>query len=179
MRLVNEKGTSYHKKGTFHPFQKVRAGCVRHIQPLAPQFLHPCTRPFVRLVCLPLFLLTSFSPLYISPQLLFWLRTIFIFLKLINNSRKKLKKKLIFNQYLEIEGRSITAKFWQTLISIFSQNMNEFEKQVQTLGVHPLISEIQTSWLKKLGCTLYFQPACLYLEIRGRTLTRVWTIAYI
>ena len=27
------------------------------------------------------------------------------------------------------------------------------------------------------GCASYVQPACLYLEIRGRTLTRVWTIA--
>ena len=48
--------------------------------------------------------------------------------------------------------------------------MDEFEKQVQTLeSVHPLISK---NWLKKLDCASYFQPACLYLEIR-RTLTRV------
>ena len=30
----------------------------------------------------------------------------------------------------------------------------------------------------KVGCASYFQPACLYLEIRGRTLTRVWTITW-
>ena len=42
--------------------------------------------------------------------------------------------------------------------------MDEFEKHVQTLeSVHPQISR-------------YFQPACLYLETRGRTLTCVWTI---
>ena len=35
------------------------------------------------------------------------------------------------------------------------------------------------NWLKKLGCAPYVQPTCLYLEIRGRTLTRVWTITYI
>ena len=29
---------------------------------------------------------------------------------------------------------------------------------------------------KKLGCASYFQPACQYLEIKGRTLTRIWTI---
>ena len=53
-----------------------------------------------------------------------------------------------------------------TLILIFSQNIDEFEKQVQTLeSVHPLISTRNTD---KLGCASYSQPACLYLEIRGR-----------
>ena len=49
----------------------------------------------------------------------------------------KIQKKSIFNQYLEIGG-----KLQLTLISIFSQNMYVFEKQVQTLeSVHPLISK--------------------------------------
>ena len=38
-----------------------------------------------------------------------------------------------------------------TLISIFPQNMDEFEKQVQTLeSVHPLISKYRQAGLKKL-----------------------------
>ena len=36
--------------------------------------------------------------------------------------------------------------------------------------------EIQTRWFKKLRYASYSQPDCLYLEIRGRTLIRVWTI---
>ena len=47
----------------------------------------------------------------------------------------------------------------------------EFEKQVQALeSVHPLISKYRQAGEKPLS---YIQPACLYLEIRGRTLTRV------
>ena len=66
-----------------------------------------------------------------------------------------------------------------TLMSIFSQNMDEFEKQVQTLEtVHPLISKYRQTGRKNSAAPSYFQPACLYLEIRGRTLSRVWTITY-
>ena len=49
----------------------------------------------------------------------------------------------------------------------------DFENQVQTLeNVHPLISKFKKT-TKKLGCTSYFHHVCLYLEVRGRTLTRV------
>ena len=52
---------------------------------------------------------------------------------------KKIQKKL-FNQYLEI-GLDY-SQILLTLISIFSQNIDEFEKQVQTLeSVHLLISK--------------------------------------
>ena len=48
----------------------------------------------------------------------------------------------------------------------FSQNFEKFEKQVQTLeSVHPLISKYRQA-VKKTR---------LYLEVRERTLTRVWT----
>ena len=62
------------------------------------------------------------------------------FLKLNNNSR-------IFCQYLEIGGR-LQPNFVNFQISIFSQNTNEFEKQVQALeSVHPLISKYkQAGW---------------------------------
>ena len=84
----------------------------------------------------------------------------------------------------------LTASFFIVLTALVcrsstlrgAQNMQylvwyEFEKQVQTLeSVHPLISKYRQAGEKKLGCASYFQPACLYFEIRGRTLTRVWTI---
>ena len=64
-----------------------------------------------------------------------------------------------------------------TLITIFSQNMDEFEKQVPTLErAHPLISEYKQAGLKKkkLGCKrVVFSTSFLYLEIRGTTITRV------
>ena len=64
------------------------------------------------------------------------------------------------------------------LISIFSQIINEFEKQVQTLeSVYPLISIHIEAGLKKNSFS-YFQPACQYLEIRGRTLARVLQFNY-
>ena len=51
----------------------------------------------------------------------------------------------IFNQYLEI-GENY-SQILQTLILTFSQNMDEFEKQVQTLeNVHHLISKFQLSF---------------------------------
>ena len=62
---------------------------------------------------------------------------------------------------------------------ITAQNMDKFEKQVQTVGsVHLLISKYRQTGEKKTRLRLvqYFQHACLYLEIRGRTLIRVWTI---
>ena len=58
----------------------------------------------------------------------------------INNSRRKFKR----NQYLIRIQKSEEdySQILLTLISIFSQNMDEFEKQVQTLeSVHPLISK--------------------------------------
>ena len=90
------------------------------------------------------------------------------------------KEREIYNsrdisQYLEI-GDFNYSTILLTIISIFSQNIIEFQKQVQTLeSVYPLLISINTDKLikKKLGCASYFQPACLYLEIRGRTLTRV------
>ena len=47
----------------------------------------------------------------------------------------KIQKKPIFNQYWEIGGRlqPNVVKIVPKLISIFSQIINEFEKQVQTL----------------------------------------------
>ena len=60
-----------------------------------------------------------------------------------------------------------------TLITIFSQNMDEFEKQVPTLErAHPLISEYKQAGLKKNKTRLQ-ATSFLYLEIRGTTLTRV------
>ena len=47
-----------------------------------------------------------------------------------------------------------------TLISIFSQNIDELEKQVQLT-------------LESVHLSKYRKAACLYLEFRGRTLTRV------
>ena len=77
----------------------------------------------------------------------------------------------IFNQYLEI-GENY-SQILQTLILTFSQNMDEFEKQVQTLeNVHHLMSKYRQ------GCASYFQPACLYLEIRGWTLGFTWECLY-
>ena len=60
--------------------------------------------------------------------------------------------------------------FSSPLTSIFSLNsMNEFEKQVQTLeSVHPLISKYRQPKLTSTSV----------IEIRGRTLTCVWTIYY-
>ena len=53
----------------------------------------------------------------------------------------KIQEKSIFNQYLEVGGR-LQPQILLTLISIFSQNIDEFQKQVQTLeSVHPLISK--------------------------------------
>ena len=71
--------------------------------------------------------------------------------------------------------------FRNTLILIFSQNMDEFEKPVQTLEsvhqVYPPSLNWQTSWLKKLGCASYFQPAWnVFRNQRKNRLTRVWTI---
>ena len=60
--------------------------------------------------------------------------------QIINNSRRKLKR----NQYLISIQKSEedSSQILLTLISIFSQNIDEFEKQVQALeGVHPLISK--------------------------------------
>ena len=90
-------------------------------------------------------------------------------------------KRIFFkrNQYLISISKSEEdySHIFLTLMSIFSQNIDEFEKQVETLeSVHPLISKCRQAGKKKLGFALCFQPACLYLEIRGRTLSRVWTI---
>ena len=49
--------------------------------------------------------------------------------------------KLIFNRYLKIEER-LYSQILLALISIFSQNMDEFEKQIRTLeSVHLRISK--------------------------------------
>ena len=46
----------------------------------------------------------------------------------------------MFNQYSEIGGR-LQSNFGLTLISIFSKNIDEFEKFKQIESVHPLISK--------------------------------------
>ena len=51
---------------------------------------------------------------------------------LINNSRRKLKTKFIFNQCVEIAEED-DSQILLTLISIFSHNISEFEKYVPTL----------------------------------------------
>ena len=71
--------------------------------------------------------------------------------------------------------KKITDKFFWLWSRLTLKNMDEFEKQVQTLqSVHPPISKYRQAVKKKLGCVSYFQPACLYREIRGRTLKAVF-----
>ena len=70
--------------------------------------------------------------------------------------------KSIFNQYLEIRGR-LQPNFANFNLDFLSK-FKKFEKQVQALeSVHPLISKYRQA-VKKTR---------LYLEVRGRTLTRV------
>ena len=96
-------------------------------------------------------------------------------LKLINNSRRKFLKKSIFNQYLEI-GERLQPNFANCNLDFLPKYRWVWEASSNTRKCSFSDFWIQTSWLKKLGCASYFQPVCLYLEIRVGTLTCVWTI---
>ena len=78
--------------------------------------------------------------------------------KLITDSRKKIKKKLIFNQDLKTDY--IQLFYYNQILPKFKHSKVFI---LWFLNTDKLVK-------KKLGRTSHFQPACLYLEIRGRTL---------
>ena len=105
------------------------------------------------------------------------------FLKLINNSRRK----LIFNQYIEIGGK-LKHNLTNFNLNFLSKYEGVWEVQVQTLeSVHLLISKYRHASRSKkrtrarLGFSSFLsvfrnqrQNICNYLQIRNGTVCHLW-----